>query len=194
MMPNLGQGGCQAIEDAYVLTNLLADVSDRNQIPGALQEYYRKRIVRTAIVQGMSRFSSDIIINTFSTPFKFTEFLEKGFEYEYLQPRSLGTWYLQPFLPLIFYAQFGYLYSFAPSNFEESTIKTLVTNSLSRNKAEAAKVYSTLKDGFITYFTAKQMAFMRFDVKTLETSKIADAAEFRYTCVDTLCAEDDVHP
>lgn len=41
MMPNLGQGGCQAIEDAYVLTNLLCDITDTSQIPDALQEYYR---------------------------------------------------------------------------------------------------------------------------------------------------------
>ena len=41
MMPNLGQGGCQAIEDSYVLTNLLCDVTERDQIPEALQEYYR---------------------------------------------------------------------------------------------------------------------------------------------------------
>lgn len=27
MMPNLGQGGCQAMEDGYMLTNMLKDVS-----------------------------------------------------------------------------------------------------------------------------------------------------------------------
>jgi len=37
MMPNLGQGGCQAIEDAYVLTEQLCDVTDKSQIPSALQ-------------------------------------------------------------------------------------------------------------------------------------------------------------
>lgn len=26
MMPNLGQGGCQAMEDGYMLTNMLKDV------------------------------------------------------------------------------------------------------------------------------------------------------------------------
>ena len=41
MMPNLGQGGCQAIEDAYVLCNLLCEVSSKDEIPNALQEYYR---------------------------------------------------------------------------------------------------------------------------------------------------------
>ena len=41
MMPNLGQGGCQAIEDAYVLSDVLCAVTDRSEIPGALQDYYR---------------------------------------------------------------------------------------------------------------------------------------------------------
>lgn len=41
MMPNLGQGGCQAIEDAYVLCDVLCSVSDKSEIPDALQSYYR---------------------------------------------------------------------------------------------------------------------------------------------------------
>ena len=72
MMHNLGQGGCQAIEDGFVLTDLLCSISDKSQLKGVLQEYYRKRIVRSAVVQGMSRLSSDIIITSFSTPFKFS--------------------------------------------------------------------------------------------------------------------------
>ena len=71
-MPNLGQGGCQAIEDGFVLTDLLCSIDNKSQLKGVLQEYYRKRIVRSAIVQGMSRLSSDIIITSFSTPFKFS--------------------------------------------------------------------------------------------------------------------------
>jgi hypothetical protein len=37
MMPNLGQGGCQAIEDAYVLAQRLSKVTDRNDIGLTLQ-------------------------------------------------------------------------------------------------------------------------------------------------------------
>jgi hypothetical protein len=51
------QGGCQAIEDAYVLTEALCDITDKSEIPDALQSYYQQRIVRSAVVQGMSRFS-----------------------------------------------------------------------------------------------------------------------------------------
>ena len=179
MMPNLGQGGCQAIEDSYVLTTLLCDVTDRSQIASTLEEYYRRRIVRSAIVQGMSRLSSDIIISSFSTPFRLDEFLKEGLSYKHLSFPSLLTSYLQVFLPYIFYAQFGYLYSFAPSAFSADKIKELVQASLERNKQEVQKVYATLREGATTYFSAKTMSFMRYDPATKEMTKLGDAQEFR---------------
>jgi len=179
MMPNLGQGGCQAIEDAFVLCDELCDITDKSQIPDALQSYYRRRIVRSAIVQGMSRFSSDIIISAFSTPFKFSEFLKQGASYKYLNFSSIMTWNLQSFLPLIFYAQFSYLYSFAPSGFNASKIKELVLKSLARNKLECSQVYKGMTDRSVTFFSAKSMSFMRFDKASKEITKIADAADFR---------------
>jgi len=187
MMPNLGQGGCQAIEDAYVLANLLSEVDDKEQIPSALQEYYRKRIVRSASVQGLSRFSSDVIISAFSTPFKWSEFLEQGMEYKYLNFPSLATSYLQGFLPLIFYAQFAFLYSYTPSEFKRETIEKLVKDSLTRNKAESASIYNLLKKNVQTYFSAKTMSFMAFDTKTLETTKLGDAVDFRCTPTGEEC-------
>jgi 2-polyprenyl-6-methoxyphenol hydroxylase-like FAD-dependent oxidoreductase len=45
--PNLGQGGCMAIEDAPVLARCLAEATD---IPAALREYERLRYERTAMV------------------------------------------------------------------------------------------------------------------------------------------------
>jgi len=183
MMPNLGQGGCQAIEDAFVLTKLLCDVTDKEQIPEVLQEYYRQRIVRSAIVQGMSRLSSDIIISSFSTPFNLDEFLKEGSGYKYLNFRSLLTWNLQLFLPLIFYAQFGYLYSFAPSAFTKETIEDIVSKSIACNKIEAAKVYESLVQGCTTYFSAKSMSFLRYDQKTGDVKTIAEASEMRKAAV-----------
>lgn len=179
MMPNLGQGGCQAIEDAYVLCNVLSEVTDKSQIADALQDYYRQRIVRSAVVQGMSRLSSDIIINAFSIPFNLKEFFEAGLSYKYLNFSSILTWYLQAFLPFIFYAQFGYLYSFTPSAFSEDTIKKLVANSLERNKREAATVYEWLKDGYVTYFSAKTMSFVAFDKTTQVSEIVASANDLR---------------
>ena len=183
-MPNLGQGGCQAIEDSYILTQLLCDVTDKSQIPDRLSEYYRSRIVRSAIVQGMSRLSSDIIISSFSTPFKLDEFLKEGSSYKYLTFPSLLTAYLQFFLPYIFYAQFGYLYSFSPSVFQADKIKQLVASSLERNKQEVVKVYATLREGATTYFSAKTMSFMQYDSKSKQISKLGDAQDFRVTGKD----------
>ena len=67
-MPNLGQGGCQAIEDAYVLTETLAAAKSTAKLQDSLQNFYKKRILRVSIVQFLSRLASDLIINAFDTP------------------------------------------------------------------------------------------------------------------------------
>lgn len=187
MMPNLGQGGCQAIEDAYAITDLLCDINSKSEIPEALQSYYRRRIVRASIVQGISRLSSDIIISSFSTPFSMEEFLKEGLGYKYLRPASLLTSYLQFFLPYIFYGQFGYLYSFAPSPFSKESIQKLVKASLIRNKSEAEKVYESLKADTQTFFSAKSMSFKQFDTKTQDITDIGEAAAFRCSVEDDMC-------
>jgi zeaxanthin epoxidase len=70
MMPNLGQGGCQAIEDAMVLAEELSALKERSGVAQALAVYKDRRLVRSAAVQGLSRFASDIIIRGFDTPAK----------------------------------------------------------------------------------------------------------------------------
>jgi FAD-dependent urate hydroxylase len=52
MLPNLGQGACQAIEDAVELGGALARVED---VPAALAAYSRRRAKRTAAVVRASR-------------------------------------------------------------------------------------------------------------------------------------------
>jgi 2-polyprenyl-6-methoxyphenol hydroxylase-like FAD-dependent oxidoreductase len=52
MLPNLGQGACQAIEDAAELGSALARVDD---VPAALVAYSRRRAKRTAAVVRASR-------------------------------------------------------------------------------------------------------------------------------------------
>lgn len=52
MTPNLGQGACQAIEDAVVLAECLGGTRD---VPGALREYEARRIGRTAELVNRSR-------------------------------------------------------------------------------------------------------------------------------------------
>ena len=74
MMPNLGQGGCQAIEDAYELGKHLAaagtyeNTLERPELEKALQDFYKDRMPRVAGVSLLSRLASDLIINAFDTP------------------------------------------------------------------------------------------------------------------------------
>lgn len=52
MQPNMGQGGCQAIEDAYVLASELSSTDD---IATALRRYESKRVNRAAAIHGFAR-------------------------------------------------------------------------------------------------------------------------------------------
>ncbi|CAK9009732.1 unnamed protein product [Durusdinium trenchii] len=104
MMPNLGQGGCQAIEDAYELTRILAASKtyaadfDPKVTAEALQNFYRSRMPRVAGVSLMSGLASDLIIN------------EKGTDW-----RSYLTLGWKPFLQFIFFPLFLFLYSNHPT-------------------------------------------------------------------------------
>ncbi|KAG5182534.1 zeaxanthin epoxidase chloroplast precursor [Tribonema minus] len=143
MMPNLGQGGCQAMEDGYVLTNMLKEVTRRSEIPSTLQKYYRTRIARTAIVQGLSRIASDLIINQFDTPARMTM---SPFKMD--MPggmKSIMTSLMQPVLPLIFWAQFNYLYSFCPTSLTEEERAALVTEERARARKDAELVWAKAK-------------------------------------------------
>jgi len=108
MMPNLGQGGCQAIEDAYVLVEELGSIKTRDEIEGKLKTYRNRRLVRSAAVQGLSRFASDIIIRGFDTPLKVVT--EGGFRIENFNYAGVVTKMLQPILPVFFWLQFAFLY------------------------------------------------------------------------------------
>jgi len=63
MLPNLGQGGCQATEDAYRFAKELATVRHTSEIPAALQTYYRKRIPRTTIIQILAQLGADLLVD-----------------------------------------------------------------------------------------------------------------------------------
>lgn len=60
-MPNLGQGGAMSIEDAYVFGQILKDVKHTNEIPALLQQFEKRRFVRTSIAQFLSRNGSDLL-------------------------------------------------------------------------------------------------------------------------------------
>jgi len=108
MMPNLGQGGCQAIEDAYVIVQELESATNRNEIEGKLNSYRGRRLIRSAAVQGLSRFASDIIIRGFDTPAKIS--FEDGVKFENFNYSGIVTRMLQPILPIFFIIQFNFLY------------------------------------------------------------------------------------
>nr|WSX53724.1 FAD-dependent monooxygenase [Streptomyces sp. NBC_00974] len=54
MTPNLGQGGCQAIEDAVIVAHLL-ERADRAGVPVALAAYSRARLARTDALRVRAR-------------------------------------------------------------------------------------------------------------------------------------------
>ena len=108
MMPNLGQGGCQAIEDAYVIAEELESATSRDEIERKLNNYRGRRLIRSAAVQGLSRFASDIIIRGFDTPAKIV--LKDGVKFENFNYAGIVTKTLQPILPVFFTVQFAFLY------------------------------------------------------------------------------------
>merc|ERR1719362_2405299 len=109
MMPNLGQGGCQAMEDAIVISEELSPLKHRSEISAALDRYRSRRLIRSAAVQGLSRFASDIIIRGFDTPAKIST--EDGLKLENFGYFGIVTRLLQPILPIFFNAQFTFLYN-----------------------------------------------------------------------------------
>jgi len=60
-MPNLGQGGAMAIEDAYVLGEELSNIKHCDEINGILKRYEKRRFVRASIAQYLSRNGSDLL-------------------------------------------------------------------------------------------------------------------------------------
>mmetsp|Transcript_26875 Transcript_26875/g.67821 ORF Transcript_26875/g.67821 Transcript_26875/m.67821 type:complete len:559 (+) Transcript_26875:33-1709(+) len=142
MMPNLGQGGCQAIEDAYVLAERLGEVKDRSQIEGVLGGFYRERLPRTAICQGLSRLASDLIVSAFDTPYQPASADDRfGPLGGPLKINSIFTALLRPFMGAIFYAQFGYLYTFHPKKCTEAEIDQLVDEVMTRHRVDAEAVW-----------------------------------------------------
>jgi zeaxanthin epoxidase len=63
VQPNLGQGGGQAIESAYVLADELSKCEGGKGVQKALMVYAARRFLRTGAIHGLSRFSS--LMNTF---------------------------------------------------------------------------------------------------------------------------------
>lgn len=100
--------GCQAIEDAFVIDQELSSAKTRDEIEQKLNSYRGRRLIRSAAVQGLSRFASDIIIRGFDTPAKIV--MKDGIKFENFNYAGIVTKMLQPILPLFFMIQFNFLY------------------------------------------------------------------------------------
>ena len=62
-MPNLGQGGAMAIEDAYVLGQELNGIQNTEELGNRLKAYERRRFARASIAQFLSRNGSDLLVD-----------------------------------------------------------------------------------------------------------------------------------
>eukprot|EP00522_Entomoneis_paludosa_P015909 CAMPEP_0172460054 /NCGR_PEP_ID=MMETSP1065-20121228/35303_1 /TAXON_ID=265537 /ORGANISM="Amphiprora paludosa, Strain CCMP125" /LENGTH=80 /DNA_ID=CAMNT_0013214953 /DNA_START=21 /DNA_END=259 /DNA_ORIENTATION=- len=62
-MPNLGQGGAMAIEDAFVLGQELEGIQHINEIPSRLKSYQDRRFLRASVAQYLSRNGSDALVD-----------------------------------------------------------------------------------------------------------------------------------
>jgi len=118
MMPNLGQGGGMAIEDALVLGQEIKKLNigndpqgvPRKRLPLALRNYNQNRVLRAAAVQGLSRVSSAFLFQ-YQPPLD----IQWGFppKVKNVGPRSLITRACQGFLQSVaFPLQFEFLFSF----------------------------------------------------------------------------------
>ncbi|CAE7354821.1 unnamed protein product [Symbiodinium natans] len=156
MMPNLGQGGCQAIEDAYELVRILDGAKTYSQdydpkvTADALQRFYRNRMPRVAGISLLSGLASDLIINAFGTPWSPHD--EKGTDW-----RSYLTVAWKPLLQFVFFPlQFLFLYSNHPSGGMGDLPKQLVDDWEKRHREAAEehrhrpKIYGTMHTMVIT--------------------------------------------
>ena len=155
MMPNLGQGGCQAIEDAYVLTEMLAKTKSTEKLEGALQEFYRVRILRVSTVQFLSKLASDLIINAFDTPWSPHDNLGTSW-------KSYLTFFWKPVLQFaIFPLQFAYLYSYYPSGSMKETAAALAAVWKDKHKETAEEAFQKAADGYV--FEAGPSFFKKYE-------------------------------
>mmetsp|Transcript_31238 Transcript_31238/g.72244 ORF Transcript_31238/g.72244 Transcript_31238/m.72244 type:complete len:608 (-) Transcript_31238:167-1990(-) len=150
MMPNLGQGGCQAIEDAYELVRILDGSKTYSQgfdpqvTADALQRFYRNRMPRVAGISLLSGIASDLIINAFGTPWSPHD--DKGTDW-----RSYLTLGWKPLLQFVFFPlQFLFLYSNHPTGGMGTLPQQLVDDWEKRHREAAEAAFAAKERGETT--------------------------------------------
>jgi zeaxanthin epoxidase len=147
MMPNLGQGGCQSIEDAYVLGDLLANTRTTEKLEETLQTFYRTRILRVSAVQFLSKLASDLIINAFDTPWSPHDNLGQSW-------KSYLTFFWKPVLQyMIFPLQFAFLYSYHPTGRMDDTAAALEAAWRVKHKTDAEAAFAEAQSGKVRVAT-----------------------------------------
>jgi zeaxanthin epoxidase len=129
-MPNIGQGTGLAFEDGYMLAQMLSKLNSRSEISEILQRFYRRRIVRTAVVQGLGRLNSEAI--KLLTPL--------------LPVRPVVDFILSPLLPAVFYLQFKYCYSFCPFRMDVHESRRYAEEMKSRHMVETLNALTRVND------------------------------------------------
>jgi len=147
MMPNLGQGGGMAIEDAYELAiSLKAVVEEAGggkpepaAVRAALQGFYEKRVGRVAGVSLLSRLASELIVNFFDTPWSPHD--SRG-----QSPLSYLTFFWKPLLQyIVFPLQFLFLYSYHPTGEMGDLPKQLEAAWRERHRVSAEEGFAKAK-------------------------------------------------
>lgn len=160
-MPNLGQGGCQAIEDAYVLGELLASTRTTEKLEDTLQAFYRKRILRVSAVQFLSKLASDLIINAFDTPWSPHDRLGTSW-------KSYLTFFWKPVLQyIIFPLQFAYLYSYHPTGRMDDKAAALQTAWKGKHIESSEAAFSDAMNGHVR--AATPSFFQKAEAPTTST-------------------------
>jgi len=148
MMPNLGQGGGMAIEDAYELSQALTAAVDAAGggkpecavVRETLQAFYENRVGRVAGVSLLSRLASDLIIKFFDTPWSPHD--SKG-----QSPLSYLTFFWKPLLQyIVFPLQFLFLYSYHPTGQMGDLPKELERSWRERHRVKATEAFSRAKE------------------------------------------------
>merc|ERR1711935_1224038 len=104
-----------AIEDSFVIAQELESATKRTEIKGKLESYARRRQIRSAAVQGLSRFASDIIIRGFDTPAKIV-WTDGKPDFQNCNYAGIVTRMLQPILPIFFLVQFNFCTTVGKTN------------------------------------------------------------------------------
>eukprot|EP00929_Paragymnodinium_shiwhaense_P112352 TRINITY_DN8060_c0_g1_i1.p1 TRINITY_DN8060_c0_g1~~TRINITY_DN8060_c0_g1_i1.p1 ORF type:complete len:654 (+),score=164.64 TRINITY_DN8060_c0_g1_i1:75-2036(+) len=146
MMPNLGQGGGMAIEDAYELTKGLKAVqlyaqkeTDPKINAKALQDFYNRRVGRVAGVSVLSRLASELLVRNFDTPWSPHD--DKGSSI-----KSYMTFIFSSILQyIVFPLQFLFLYSYHPSGGMGDMPKRLEAEWRKRHKVDAEEAFEKVR-------------------------------------------------